>query len=500
MLKEPNTMPLVPSEDADPDFELLQLQSQMENGENPNKTGSLRTMGRILMQKRRYADAVPVYEALISADPGNVQSQEALARCLERMGRWGEALARYQLVLNADPDRPDALVGSGLCMIRQDNPLTALTVFDRCLSLNPAHAGALLGKATCLRLTGRDAEADQVYGEVARVCPELALDPAMPGANMPAPRAETTASAEIAELEKTVAAALVADEYVVAAEHCRALTELIPDYFEAWFNLGAFEQRNLNWAQAADAFLHAAALQPANPEPVRGLAESYHQQGDLRAAEANYRKALLLSPGSPGAMWNLAVVLELLEDFAGASEQYSDLVKIDQDRGESWFRLGLMRLRLGDSKAALVAFVRALDLGTRKFDSTYNLGLAYWDLGRTAPAAKCFSEALKLQPGFLPAKRGLAAAALREGDLSLARDLHRNLVEQGDNSAEVLFNLAVLEHDANRFHSAIEHYKQALKIDPHLGEATAALKLAEEALAARRDKYDIRLQQHQSFD
>ena len=80
--------PVSSPEVSDPDFTLLQLQSELETQEAGAKVAHLRTIGGNLLEKQRYAEALPVFEALLAADPGSVQIQETLARCLERLGRW----------------------------------------------------------------------------------------------------------------------------------------------------------------------------------------------------------------------------------------------------------------------------------------------------------------------------------------------------------------------------------------------------------------------------
>jgi tetratricopeptide (TPR) repeat protein len=219
---------------------------------------------------------------------------------------------------------------------------------------------------------------------------------------------------------------------------------------------------------------------------VQALAQVYHLLGDLAAAESNYQAALSLAPDSLTLLWNLGLILEQREDFEGAAEQYSRLVKSDQDRGEAWFRLGFARLRLNDPEGSVVAFRRARDLGAKPFESNFNLAVAYWRLARVSQAAECFHAAIRIQPDFRPAHRGLAAIALAGGQYAEARDMHLDLVERGDSSAEILFNLAVLEHRANKIHSAIEFYKQALKMNPELADASAGLALAQNILSARR--------------
>jgi tetratricopeptide (TPR) repeat protein len=467
-----------------------QLQSQRDYTEAANEIESLRKLGQALVGQERYEEALPVYEALLAVDRPGVQTQEALARCLDRLGRWGEAVARYRLVLDLDPDRADTLASLGLCMVRLDTPLAAVTAFDRCLRLNPSHVGALLGKATCLRLTGDAAAGELMYREAIRIQPEIesALEALIGASGKPFEPKPPAAASEIAELENIIANAVLAEDYSTAARHCGALLELETDYYEAWFNLGVFEQRNSNLEAAADAFLEAARQRPLSVEPLQALAQAYHLLGDLKAAESSYQAALSIAADSAHLLWNLGLVLEQREDFEGAGQKYSRLVKSDPDRGEAWFRLGLVRLRQDELEGAVVALRRARDLGATAFEANYNLGVAYWRLGRVSPAAECFHSALRMQPGFKPAQRGLAAAALSEDDYPVARDLLRELAERGDTSTEVLFNLAVLEHRENRFHSAIEFYKQALKIDPDLTNASAGLALAQTMLSGRRYK------------
>ena len=168
-----DSSPPVRAESSDSSVARLQLQLDLENGQMVDGIARLRSFAKALVQKQRYEEAVPVFEALLAADPSGVQTQESLARCLDRLGRWAEAIARYQLVLDADPERPDTLAALGLCLVRQDTPLAALAAFDRCLRLNPSHMGALLGKATCLRLTGDQSGAEAIYREAIRIQPEI---------------------------------------------------------------------------------------------------------------------------------------------------------------------------------------------------------------------------------------------------------------------------------------------------------------------------------------
>lgn len=471
----------------DSDSTLLQAQQDFQNSTGTDRIQSLRTLGKTLVQQQRYQEALVVYEALLAADP-LVQNQENAARCLERLGRWSEAIARYNLVLDVDPTRINSLVALGLCLVRVDTPEPALEVFDRCLHLNPSHVGALLGKATCLRLTGNPTGAEKLYRKAIRLQPgiESALDSLIGTSAKPAVVPPSIVSSEVVELERIIASAVSAEDFVTAAQHCEALVKLVPEYYEAWFNLGFFEQRNSNLEAAAEAFLAAARVQPLSVEPMQALGQIYHLLGDLKAAESSYQAALSLAGDSPHLLWNLGLVLEQCGDSQGAAQQFSRLVKSDPDHGEAWFRLGSVRLALNDLEGAVVALRRVRDLGFWTLKSNFNLGVAHWRLGRLDQAEECFHAALQLEQDFKPAKRALAAIALAKHDEPRGRELLRDLLERGDTSLEILFNLAVLDHGADRIHSAIEFYKQALKINPDFADASAGLALAQSTLSARR--------------
>jgi Flp pilus assembly protein TadD len=69
--------------------------------------------------------------------------------------------------------------------------------------------------------------------------------------------------------------------------------------------------------------------------------------------------------------------------------------------------LGWAKYRLGELRAAEQLLKRATDLLPNNAEIEYHLGVVYADRGKTAQARTQFRKALKLDPGFAPARAAL---------------------------------------------------------------------------------------------
>src|ERR1019366_8410628 len=93
--------------------------------------------------------------------------------------------------------------------------------------------------------------------------------------------------------------------------------------------------------------------------------------------------------------------------------------------------------------------------------------------------------------GSPEALRCLASIALEQQDYEQALTLHKQLVDLGEPSSDLLYNLALLLHKRGRAGEAVRRYRQALELRPgfpqallNLGHALMTLGKHEEAQAA----------------
>ena len=128
---------------------------------------------------------------------------------------------------------------------------------------------------------------------------------------------------------------------------------------------------------AADHLERALAERPGDPTALYLLGNVERRRGSLDGAEAAYRRALAIRPSYPQALTNLGLVLVAKHDLDGAEQALRRADDLVGGSPETKVNLaGVMRLR-----------------------------------GRTAEAIALYREALVLDPGFVPAREGLARLA-----------------------------------------------------------------------------------------
>jgi protein O-GlcNAc transferase len=132
-----------------------------------------------------------------------------------------------------------------------------------------------------------------------------------------------------------------------------------------------------------------------------------HQAGKLQQAVTFYEQALVLDPGIPEALSNLALALKALGRTDDAIARCEQALKLKPDAPEILLNLGMLLREKRRSKEAAALYRRAL--GVRPNDATLlsNLGNALKDQGEFAEAIACFGQALALRPGYQAALANL---------------------------------------------------------------------------------------------
>jgi tetratricopeptide (TPR) repeat protein len=164
------------------------------------------------------------------------------------------------------------------------------------------------------------------------------------------------------------------------------------------------------------------------------------------------------------------------------------LVEYYADAQDAWFRVGYVRLQLGDFAGSLTAFERCLTFQKKHPDVLLNLGIAHWRMGNADLANEAFRQILASDPKSVEALRCAAAIALERHDFKQALALHMQLLELTEPSAEMMYNTGLLLHKLGKATDAVVHYRQALVRRPdfpqvllNLGHALMTLGKHEEA-------------------
>ncbi len=123
------------------------------------------------------------------------------------------------------------------------------------------------------------------------------------------------------------------------------------------------------------------------------------QLGDWHGAEQDMLKALSLSPNQPyvlnylGYSWTVHG-----EQLNRAQAMLKEAASLDPNDGAVIDSLGYMRLRQGDTQAAVALLTQAVELDPDDAEVNAHLGDAFWQAGRKLQADYQWQRALSLQP------------------------------------------------------------------------------------------------------
>jgi tetratricopeptide (TPR) repeat protein len=199
----------------------------------------------------------------------------------------------------------------------------------------------------------------------------------------------------------------------------RGLATAMPAAPQPWARLGDILRGRARFADALAAYDGAAERMPAPPGPrdwslfyARGVAAE--RAGLWPRAEADFRRALDLSPEQPHVMNYLAYSwVEQGRNLTEARAMLERAVALRPQDGHIVDSLGWALFRLGQWPRAVELLERAVELEPRNATINDHLGDAYWTTGREAEARFQWRRALGLDPE--PEERARIERKLREG-------------------------------------------------------------------------------------
>ena len=233
-----------------------------------------------------------------------------------------------------------------------------------------------------------------------------------------------------------------------------------------------------------DPVLDAMHRLATNSHALASAGRDLAKRGDLRAAEAQLRRALAIRPGTPLEYGNLATVLsrqgrhaEAMEFFArGLVGNPNDVVLLSHQ--------GLTQMEMGDIEAAEVSLERAAALDPSYREAQFNLGVLRFGQGRHRDALARFQQTLRLDPGFTDAYLNLGSVYAALEDYELALEPWQRLRQVQPDNAALIHNIALANARLGRLDKAIADFERAVELDPN---NTASRRELARARGQRRD-------------
>lgn len=239
---------------------------------------------------------------------------------------------------------------------------------------------------------------------------------------------------------------------------------------------------------------------PQNAESRVFVANVYLQKGLVDRAIEQYRQALVLEEGNVVAIIGLGTAYmqkglkdEAIRSFNRAAELIGEgeFTKLDQRVAAIRYNLGKIYLDGGQLEQASKELAQAREIGRSNADILNLSALVSQKQGNHPEAVEYFTRALRFDPAFVEAYRGLAVSykTLGEGDrASYAEAMAALFSGQVDSAVGKLEGLAARTQDADVYwglgwgyerkgqrENARAAYHKAVNIDPRHGMAVSGL-------------------------
>lgn len=191
------------------------------------------------------------------------------------------------------------------------------------------------------------------------------------GVARPRPPAEAQEDAELApepgitEMElwalEAYNAGVRADACADKARMYERAVQLLPAFFEAWFNLGLARAGCGDGEGAAAAYESARKLRPEALAPLRNLGLLRLEAGDPGGALECFREAARLAPEDARVQNDLGVALQRAERHAEAADAFRESLRIAPGHPPAMYNLAVSLLADGQEEAARRAFAEYLE-------------------------------------------------------------------------------------------------------------------------------------------
>jgi tetratricopeptide (TPR) repeat protein len=167
----------------------------------------------------------------------------------------------------------------------------------------------------------------------------------------------------------------------------------------AGFPTTDFERREVV-ENAVKALEHAAFFGPNSRVAFDAVslnisADKLYERGDTQAAIIEFKRALVLDPGSVNVHNSLGVCFGVLGDYEQALNEFSAAVQLVGGDYMAVYNIGLAHWLRGDRQAALDHLLQAYELRAEVFEILFQLGRLYLELGQPATAQQFLEPAAR---------------------------------------------------------------------------------------------------------
>ncbi len=432
-------------------------------------------MRKLERHKRRLLTGAAffLFTASLFAQSDELAEQSQHARDLMAAGRFEEAIPIYQHLVEAVPGNPGLILNLGLAEEMGGHPKEAVPHFEAVLKLQPESVPALTSLAMAQLQLERPRAAVPVLQKLVQVQPENR-------------NARGMLAGAYLSLNRTPE----------AAEQYRKLTSADAADPKGWYGLGkAYE------AMATDTFSKLSKDEPQSPYVSALLADTRLQRRQYRSAFFFYREAQSKLPDLPGIHAGLAKVYQDTghADWAAAEKRLErpasdckaqspecrflngDLIGATKESTAAASPANLFWATRAYNQLAIEAFDRLGKLPDSVEIHALKAQILHGH-GQDAEAAAEWRAALALAPGNARLENELATALFLAHKYDEVMPLIQKLLARQSDAPDLNFMMGESLWRTQQPEKAVPYLTAALKAEPNLLPAHAALGMVDALL------------------
>lgn len=219
-----------------------------------------------------------------------------------------------------------------------------------------------------------------------------------------------------------------------AIEQLTKGVSLIPNYNDAWYNLGiAYKEKN-DFKNAVYAFEQARSYKPFDTdEKLSNAGIAYGNNGQLEKAIADLKAAVSLNPNSSDNYNNLGLYLGENKMYDESFASFEKALAIKPAFDKAYYNRGNIYAQKNDFRSAIDNYKKALSINPSYADAYNNLGNCYAVMGVKDSCLYWFNESVKLDPSNGKAWVNLSITYRNMGDTIKANECLQKARELGFN-------------------------------------------------------------------
>lgn len=404
--------------------------------------------------------AAEAFQSALKIDPTSKKALDGLAKSLLAEGDYGAVIRR----LRAVPMDENLILDLGIAYRTADMFDDANRVLTEGLKTYPNSDG-LAGALVSLDIhLGHNAAAQTLAEKQARQKP-----------------------GDIEAQRIYLRTLIINGDNKIAAPLGRKLLVLAPHDAELLFLNGMLERGAGDFAAACKHLEESIALNPKFYNSHYNLGVVLEQLQDAAGAKKQFKKAIELGANEPEVRFELAKVLRTLGETEEAQEQlriYQQRLKEESDKSLAILKSTQAEeaVKAGDNRKAADLFREASAALPENPALAYRLAVVLGELGDTTGERVALQQAIKADADFAPAHYQLGYVETRAGDNAAAEQQFKLALKDAPNYTQALVALAATLGMESRFKEAQDTVNDALKIEP---DNKAALKLSQKLVDAQ---------------